>query len=94
VVDEGVAVTVGVGLTVMINVLDIPEHVDAEDNDGVTEIVDVIGAVPEFVAVNEGMFPVPLVAVNPIDELLFVHEKFVPVTAPLKVITDVETLLQ
>ena len=89
----GVAVADGVGLMVIVNDLTTPEQAVADDNDGVTCMVAVIGVVPAFIVVNEGMLPVPL-APKPIDELLFVQAKFVPVIAPVKVITDDETLLQ
>ena len=89
----GVAVAAGVGLMVIINDLTTPEQPVADDNDGVTCMVAVIGVVPAFVVVNEGMLPVPL-APKPIDVLLFVQAKLVPVTAPEKVITDEEILLQ
>jgi hypothetical protein len=86
---EGVAVAAGVGLMVIVNDLTIPEHVVAVDNDGVTCMV----AVPALVAVNTGILPVPL-APKPIDVLLFVQAKLVPVTAPEKVIKVEELLLQ
>jgi hypothetical protein len=54
----------------------------------------VIGAIPELVAVNEGILPVPVVAVNPIDGLLFVQLKLVPGIPPLNVTDVVMTLLQ
>jgi hypothetical protein len=53
----------------MVNDLLWPKH----PVDGTTVIVEVIGVVPEFVAVNNERFPVPL-AGNPIAVLLFVHE--------------------
>jgi hypothetical protein len=45
----------------------------------VTVIVEVIGLVPEFNAVNDGIIPLPFAA-SPIDVLLFVHEYVVPAT--------------
>ena len=42
-------------------------------NDGVTVTVAVTGAVPVFVAVKDGIFPVPLAA-RPIDGVLLVQE--------------------
>jgi hypothetical protein len=57
----GGAITVGLGLIVIKNVLLAPLHVIPPpvycDN---TEIVDVIGNVPELAAVNEGIFPIPV----------------------------------
>ena len=52
-------VTVGVGLIVYVKVRVVPEQ---EPEVGVTVIVPVILALVEFVAVNEGMLPVPLEA--------------------------------
>ena len=68
---EGIAVAVitGVGLTVMVYVTDGPLHAP---NVGVTVIVAVIGDPVEFVATNEGTFPVPLAA-RPIAVLEFVQ---------------------
>ncbi len=48
--------TVGVGFTVMLNVLDEPEQLFA---DGVTVIVATTGVVPVFIAVNDGMVLLP-----------------------------------
>ena len=59
----------GVGLTVIVKLCGVPAH---PSNEGVTVIVDVTGAVPEFVAVNEGILPVPL-APRPMLVLLFDH---------------------
>jgi hypothetical protein len=72
--------TFGVGFTVMVNVCGAPGHPAA---DGVTVIVAVIGAFVELVAVNDGIFPLP-VAASPIEVLLFVQLKVVPLTAPAK----------
>ena len=44
---------------------------------GVTVMVDVIGLVPVLVAVNAGVFPVPLAA-KPMVVLEFVHAKVAP----------------
>ena len=46
-------------------------------------MVAVIGALPVFVAVKEGTFPVPLAA-NPIAVLLFVQVNVTPVVGLLK----------
>ena len=43
-----------------------------------TVIVPIIGVVPELVAVNDGIFPVPFAA-KPIAVLLFDHVKVAPV---------------
>ena len=51
--------------------------------EGETVIVATTGALVVLIAVNEGIFPVPLAA-RPIDVLLFVQLKTVPLTAPLK----------
>ncbi len=69
-----ILVTVGVGLTVIVNVFGVPEQViSGVVFIGVTVIVAVIGLVVEFVAVKE-ILPVPLAA-RPIDVLLFVQLK-------------------
>ena len=49
-------------------------------NVGVIVIVEVIGVVPLFTAVKDGILPVPLAA-NPIEVLEFVHVKFAPTGA-------------
>ena len=64
-----IASTPGVGLTVMLNVLDGPVQPFA---DGVTVIVAVTGAFVVLVAANEAMLPVPFAA-RPIDVALLVH---------------------
>lgn len=63
------SVTDGVGLTVIVNVLDVPEH---PLYTGVTVIVAVTGVLPVLLAVNDPMLPVPLAA-RPIDAVLFVQ---------------------
>jgi len=50
---------------------------------GVTVIVAVTAELLVFVAVNDGMFPVPLAA-KPIEVVLLIQLKTVPGTAPLK----------
>ena len=60
--------------------------------DGVTVIVAVTGAVPVLIAANEGIFPLPDAA-KPIDVLLFVQLKVVPLTAPEKATRFVEAPL-
>ena len=58
-------------------------------------MVAVTGAVPVFLAVNEGRLPLPEDA-NPIGALLFTHEKATvpPVAGLLKITGLVEALLQ
>ena len=63
------AFTVGVGFTVIVNVTGVPVHVPTT---GVTVIVEVMGAVPAFTAVNEPILPEPE-APRPIAGLLFVQ---------------------
>jgi hypothetical protein len=82
--------TVDVGLTVMVYVLIIPVHPFA---DGVTVMVAVIVEVVAFAAVNEGMLPAPLAA-RPIELLLFVHVKDVPLTGPDKLVAGAITPAQ
>ena len=52
---------------------------------GVTVIVEEIGELVALVAVNEGIFPVPLAA-RPIAVLLFVQVNVVPLTGPNKLV--------
>jgi hypothetical protein len=52
---------------------------------GVTVMVAVTGALVVLMAVNEGILPLP-VAAKPIDGLLFVQLKPVPLTALVKLI--------
>tara|TARA_R100000935_G_scaffold42272_3_gene64085 strand:+ start:2717 stop:2974 length:258 start_codon:yes stop_codon:yes gene_type:complete len=62
------------GLTIIVKVFVDPEQLMLPLlKVGVTTIVAVTGLVPEFVAVKEGIFPVPEDA-NPIEGLVFVHE--------------------
>ena len=70
---------------VIVNVFGVPVHPFAV---GVTLIVAVIGKVVALVAVNEGIFPVPL-AVRPIAVVLFVHANVVPLTGPDKLVIGV-----
>jgi hypothetical protein len=74
------AFTVGVGLTVIVKVVDAPTHPLAV---GVTMITAVTGALAVFVAVNAAISPVP-VAASPIEVALFVQLNVVPLTEPLK----------
>ena len=67
------ALTIGVGLTVIVNVCGIPRQEELFPvNDGVTVIVAVIGAFPLLTALKEVIFPSPFIP-NPIDGLLFVQ---------------------
>lgn len=60
---------------------------------GVMVMVATSGAVPVFVAVNEGMGPVPLAA-RPMDGVLLLQAKVLPATGLLKVTTEVTAPLQ
>jgi hypothetical protein len=62
--------TIGVGFTVIANVLDGPTH---PLKVGVTVMVAVTGTDPVFAALNAGILPVPE-ATKPIDVLLFVQK--------------------
>ncbi len=73
-------VAVGIGLTVMVKVEAVPVQ---PFKTGVTVIVPVIGVEPLFVAVKEGIFPVPLDA-NPILVLEFVHVGLPPAGTVVK----------
>ncbi len=94
--EGGVAVMIGVGFTVMVNVFAAPEHVGLPEpppafvNRGVTVMVVEIGALVEFVAVKEGTVLVPDVAAKPTAGLLLVHayETPVAVTLPAKTIGE------
>jgi len=73
----------------MVNTLGVPEQPFAS---GLTEIVAVIGDDVLFVAVKEGISPVPFAA-NPIAVLLLVHVNVLALTEPLKLIADVKEFL-
>ena len=65
---------IGVGLTVIVNVLAEPAHpVAFQVKVGVTMIVATIGIVPKLIAVKAPIVPVPF-AVNPIPGAVLVHE--------------------
>ena len=82
---------VGVGLTVIVNVLAVPEHPLAT---GVTTILAIMGVVPLLTAVNEAIVPVPLAA-SPIPGLSLVQLYAVPVTPdPAKAMAVVLAALQ
>ena len=85
-----IELTVGVGLTVIVNADGVPIHPFAA---GVAVIVAVIGDVVAFVVVNEGTLPEPL-TVRPIAGLLLVHVNVVPLTGPDRFVTGVRTPAQ
>ena len=64
-----IASTLGVGLTVIVNVFTSPSQWFFV---GVTVIVATIGVAPALIAVNAAIFPVPL-APRPIDGVSFVQ---------------------
>lgn len=68
-------VTVGNGFTVTVNCMGEPVQLPLE---ATTVTMDVNGVVPAFVAVNEGMFPVPLVAPIPIASFVLLQENVEP----------------
>src|ERR1051325_10936586 len=70
-----VAVNVGLGSTLMVNVFTAPLHAPYR---GVTVIVAVTGLVPLFTDVNAAMLPVPL-AGSPIEGVSLVQVKLVAV---------------
>ena len=65
----GTVFTVGVGFTVMVNVVGVPGHPLAV---GVTVMVAVTDVVPVFTALKEAMFPLPEPA-KPMDVVVFVQ---------------------
>ena len=79
------------GFTVIVNVFGIPLQPNALD--GVTVIVATTGEIPALVAVKAGILPFPLAA-NPLEGVLFVHEKVVPTEELLKVIAFCREVLQ
>ena len=86
---NGLLLTVGVGLTVIVNVIGAPVQVfPAFVYDGVTVIVAVTGALVAFVPVKLAILPVPLGA-RPMDGVLFVQLYTVPATDPLNTTEDV-----
>jgi hypothetical protein len=82
--------TVGVGLTVTVNVFGVPTQLLAV---GVMVMVAVIGAVVLLVAVNGAVLPVPL-APKPMTVLLFAHAKVAPETGDEKFTASVVAPLQ
>ena len=77
--------TVGVGFTVIVNVVDVPGQPLAEV---LIVMVAVIGALVLLIAENDPMLPVPEAA-RPIDGVLFVQLNVVPATPPLNATTFV-----
>jgi hypothetical protein len=76
--------TVGIGLIVIVKVFAVPVHVTpAFVYEGVTVMVAVTGTGPAFVAVKEGMLPLPE-DTRPIDVVLLDQEYTVPGTVPEK----------
>jgi len=91
----GTAVTVAVGLTVIVNVEGVPTHVTAPlVYEGVTVIVAVTGAVVALVATKDAILPVPEAA-RPMDVVLFVQLYTIvpPVVGELNVTAVVFALL-
>jgi len=82
--------TFGVGFTVIVKNRALPGQPFAV---GITVMNPVAGTIPELTAVKEGIFPLP-VAANPIEVLLLVQLKPVPLTVPEKFIAPIVPLLQ
>lgn len=83
--NRSVATTIGVGLTVMVNVRGVPVQVTPPlVKLGVTVIVATTGVCVVFTAVKAAMLPLPEAA-RPIEGVLLVQLYTVPVTAPLNV---------
>jgi hypothetical protein len=66
----GTALTVAIGLTVIVNVIGVPVHPFPVE--GVTVMVAVVALVKLFTVTNDGIFPVPF-APKPMAVLLFVQ---------------------
>ena len=86
---DGVRVLVswGDGLTVMVYEDKDPVHSFAS---GVMVMTATIGSLVRWVAVKEGIFPVPL-APSPMAVLLLTHVKEVPATGPVTCVTGTVT---
>lgn len=83
------AATFGVGLTVIVKVVGVPEQISVPlVKRGVTVMVDVTGVVPLLTAVKAAMLPEPLAA-SPMLVLLLVHANVAPGTLPENVIAVV-----
>jgi hypothetical protein len=72
--------TVGTGFTVMVKNREVPWQPFAT---GVTVMKPDCGTLPVLTGLKEGILPVPLAA-RPIEGLLLVQLKVVPITAPVK----------
>ena len=81
--------TFGVGLTVIVKLCAAPGQPFAL---GVTVIVAATGALVILIAANEEILPLPFLA-KPIEGLLFVQVKVVPLTGPVKFIAVVADAL-
>jgi hypothetical protein len=79
------ALTVGVGLTVIVNICGVPKQPFAL---GVTVTEAITGLLLELVAINDPILPVP-VAASPIEVVLFDQLNVVPETAPVNTTADV-----
>ena len=77
--------TFGVGFTVIVNVRAVPGQIPSA---GVTVIVAIALTLPLLTAVKAGISPLPLAA-RPIEGLLFVQLKVVPLTVPVNAIAFV-----
>jgi hypothetical protein len=88
--DDGVAIAVGVGLTVIVKVTGVP--LQFKPKVGVTVMVATTGELPALVAVKLAMLPEPLAA-NPMDGALFVQLNTVPAGEPEKVTAEVDVPL-
>jgi hypothetical protein len=86
-----IALSVGVGFTVIVNVIAVPVQPLAVV--GVTVIVAVTGAAVLLVAVKLAILPWPLAA-RPIDGVLLVQLNIVPATVPVKFTAAVAAPLQ
>ena len=89
-----IALTTGVGCTVIVKTFTGPLHVTAPNVYlGVMVIVAVTGVVPALVAVKAAMLPVPLAA-SPIEAVLFVqsYDVAVPVKLMAAVLVPLQTV--
>lgn len=88
------ALTTGVGFTVMVNTIGVPVQLTPpEVNTGVTVMLATTGALVVLVAVKLAILPVPDAA-SPMLVLLLVQLYTVPAAVPLKVIAAVAVPLQ
>ena len=77
--------TDGAGFTVMVKLWVVPKHPFIS---GVTVMVAVTGEVPVFVALNDAIFPVPLVG-SPMEASVFTQLNMVLLTVPVKLMAGV-----